>query len=82
MNLSQKPIKPAPGEAFFRFPRRLADDIDPVTRKRCFSICINNQKTLIPVEEPVHLTKDQFDFLATIGGYLPANREYDPIRRT
>ena len=81
MNLSDKPIKLPPLNAYFRFPRSKADDVDPVTKKHCITISINKDKVLIPTEEPVHITKEQFELLSTIGGYLPANREYDPIRK-
>lgn len=82
MNLSNKPVIPPPENAYFRLPRSKADDVDPVTKKHCVTIAINNQKVLIPTEEPVHLTKEQFELLADIGGYLPSNREYDPIRKS
>ena len=82
MNLSNKPVKPPPENAFFRFPKRLADDVDIKTGKHCMTIAINNKKRFIPVEEPVHLSQDEFEFLSTIGGHLPENREYDPIRKS
>ena len=81
MNVSTKPVKPPPANAFFRFPKHLADDVDPVTKKHCMTISINKTKRLIPVEEPVHLSQEEFEFLSSIGGHLPANREYDPIRK-
>jgi hypothetical protein len=81
MNLSNKPVIPPPKEAYFRFPKRMADDVDPITGKHCMTISINKMKRLIPVEEPVHLSQEEFELLSNIGEHLPPNREYDPIRK-
>lgn len=81
MNLSQKPVKAPPPVATFIFPRNLADDVDRETGKHCITVSINNKKTLIPVEEPVYISRDIYDLFTSIGRYLPPNREYDPFAK-
>lgn len=79
MRLSSKPVRPCSPEHRFIFDPRLAQDIDPVTKKKCIVISIGSKTEYIPVGEPVEISEAQWMLLNSIGGYLPSHLEYDPI---
>jgi hypothetical protein len=80
MRLSQKPIKECSSEHRYIFSKHLANDVDPVTKKHCIVLSVNNYRRMILVDEPVDISEMEWKFLNSIGGYLPSNMEYDPIR--
>lgn len=81
MMLSQRPVKKCSPLHKYIFPARLAHDVDIKTGKHCVVISINGVRRYIPVEEPVELSQEEWLLLNSIGGYLPSNFEYDPIRK-
>jgi len=51
---SNKPIKKeyeVLGKRMYIFPEEYGNDVDPVTRKKCMVVSINDQNTYVPVVE-------------------------------
>ena len=67
---SNKPIKKeyeVLGKRMYIFPEEYANDFDPVTRKKCMVVSINDQNTYVPVGEPVDITYEVWSLLKNIG---------------
>lgn len=82
MRLSIKPIKECSPEHKYIFPKRLSNEVNTATGKHCIVLSINSSRRLIPTEEPVELSELEWKYFNSIGGFLPSNQEYDPIRKS
>ena len=55
------------GKRMYIFPEEYGNDVDPVTRKKCMVVSINDQNTYVPVGEPVDITYEVWSLLKNIG---------------